>query len=72
MNYFVGVYSGRLRSDSDLGLMWKRSCIEELVNHAIAHGTQHRMDLRRHRFSATLYEEFSLDRYVLNEVDEVE
>ena len=72
MNYFVGVYSGRLRSDSDLGLVWKRSCVEELVNHAIAHGTQHRMDLRRHQFSATFYEEFSLDRYVRNDVDEVE
>ena len=72
MNYFVGVYSGRLRSDSDLGLVWKRSCIEELVNHAIAHGTQHRMDLRRHQFPATFYEEFSLDRYVRNDVDEVE
>ena len=72
MNYFVGVYSGRLRNDSDLGLVWKRSGIEELVNHAIAHGTQHRMDLRRHRFSATHHEEFSLDRYVRNDFDEVE
>ena len=69
VNYFVRVYSGRLRSDSDLGLVWKRSCIEELVTHAIAHGTQHRMDLRRHRFSATPYEEFSLDSYACNEVD---
>ena len=64
MNYFVGVYSGRLRSDSDLGLVWKRNCIEELVNHAITHGTQHKMGLRRHQFSATFSEEFSLDRYV--------
>ena len=71
MNYFVGVYSGRLRSDSDLGLVWKRSCIEELVNHAIAHGTQHQMDLRRHQFSATYHQDFSLDRYVRNDVDEV-
>ena len=71
MNYFLGVYSGRLRSDSDIGLVWKRSCVEELVNHAIAQGMQHRMDLRRHRFSATSYQEFSLDRYVQNDVDEV-
>ncbi len=72
MNYFVGVYSGRLRADSDLGLVWKRSCLEELVNHAIALGTQHRMDLRRHRFPATRHEDFSLDRYVRADVDEVE
>ena len=72
VNYFVGVYSGRLRPDSDLGLVWKRSCLEELVNHAVAYGTQHRMDLRRRRFSATRYEEFSLDRYVHNDLDEVE
>lgn len=71
MNYFVGVYSGRLRSDSDLGLVWKRNCIEELVNHATSYGTQHRMDLRRHRFSATPYKEFSLDRYVRNDVDDI-
>ena len=69
MNYFVGVYSGRLRSDSDLGLVWKRNCIEELVNHAITHGPQHKMGLRRHQFSATFSEEFSLDRYVRNDVD---
>ncbi|MYC84653.1 MAG: trypsin-like peptidase domain-containing protein [Acidimicrobiia bacterium] len=72
MNYFVGVYSGRLRSDSDLGLVWKRSCVEELVNHAVAHGTQHRMDLRRHKFSATRYREFSLYRYIHNDIDEVD
>ena len=72
MNYFVGVYSGRLRPDSDLGLVWKRSCIEELVNHAIAHGTQHQMDLRTHQFSATPYKDFSIDRYVRNDVDEIE
>lgn len=72
MNYFLGVYSGRLRGDSDLGLVWKRSCIEELVNHAIAHGTQHQMELRRHRFSASFSEEFSLDRYVSDDFDEVE
>ncbi|MDE2684516.1 MAG: serine protease [Chloroflexota bacterium] len=70
MNYFVGVYSGRLRHDSDLGLVWKRSCIEELVNHAITQGTQHQMDFRRHRFSAAFYEEFSFEHYVLNDVDE--
>lgn len=72
MNYFVGVYSGRLRPDSDLGLVWKRSCIEELVNHAVAHGTQHQMELRRHRFSATGHSDFSLENYVRNDVEEFE
>ena len=70
-SYFVGAYSGRLRPDSDLGLVWKRSCIEELVNHAVAHGTQHRMELRRHRFSAAGAEKFSLDRFIGNDIDEV-
>lgn len=63
-NYFLGVYSGRLRADSDLGLVWKRSCIEELVNHASAHGTQHSMDKRRHRFRASPSKEFSLERFI--------
>lgn len=64
MNYFLGVYSGRLRGDSDLGLVWKRSCIEELVKHAVAHGTQHRMERRRHHFSASFSEDFSLNRFI--------
>ena len=64
VNYFLGVYSGRLRGDSDLGLVWKRSCIEELVNHATAHGTQHQMERRRHRFSASFSEDFGLDRFI--------
>ena len=72
MTYFVGAYSGRLRTDSDLGLVWKRSCIEDIVNHATAHGTQHRMELRRHCFSAFGHEQFSLDRIISNDVDQVE
>ena len=72
MNDFVGVYSGRLRPDSDLGLVWKRSCIEELVNHAIAHGTQHQMEQRRHRFSASFYDEFSFDRFISSDLNELE
>ena len=72
VSYFVGAYSGRLRSDSDLGLVWKRSCIEELVNHAVSHGTQHLSKLRRHRFSASSSPSFSLGRYARNDVDEVE
>jgi len=63
VNYFLGVYSGRLRSDSDLGLVWKRRCIEELVDHATAHGSQHRMELRRHRFAASASGDFSLDHF---------
>ena len=72
MNYFLGAYSGRLRGDSDLGLVWKRSCIEELVNHTTTHGTQHRMERRRHRFSASFSEDFSLDRFVNDDCGEVE
>lgn len=64
MNYFLGVYSGRLRGNSDLGLVWKRSCLEELVIHTIAHGTQHKMEQRRHRFSASISRDFSLEHYV--------
>ena len=69
-SYFLGVYSGRLRNDSDLGLVWKRSCIEELVNHAIAHGTQHRMKRRRHHFSASRSKEFSLGRFVADNFEQ--
>lgn len=72
MNYFLGIYSGRLRSDSDLGMVWKRRCIEELVNHAISHGTQHRMELCRHKFPATLTEPFSLESHVRNDLNEIE
>ena len=71
MNHFLGVYSGRLRPDSELGLVWKQSCIEELVNHAMAHGTQHRMERRRHWFSAPPSREFSFDRFMSNDLDEV-
>lgn len=66
--YFVGAYSGRLRGDSDLGLVWKRRCIEELVNHAVAHGTQHKMERRRHVFDATRAKEYSLDQFI-NDAD---
>lgn len=71
-NYFLGAYSGRLRADSDLGLVWKRSCIEELVNHASVHGTQHRMERRRHRFGASLSNEFDLERFMGESFDGVE
>ena len=70
MDYFLGVYSGRLRNDSDLGLVWKRSCIEELVDHAVAHGPQHQMKRRRRRFSASPSKEFSLDRFISDEFEE--
>lgn len=70
VNYFLGVYSGRLRDDSDLGLVWKRNCIEELVNHTMVHGTQHRMELRHHCFSASFSRNFSLDRLISDGFEE--
>ncbi|MYH21721.1 MAG: trypsin-like peptidase domain-containing protein [Acidobacteria bacterium] len=69
LNYFLGVYSGRLRGDSDLGLVWKRDCIDELVKHAIAHGTQHKMELRRHRFSASPSGELSLAGFMRDDFE---
>ena len=69
VNYFLGVYSGRLRGDSDLGLVWKRGCIEELVNHAVTHGAQHQMERRRRRFSASFSKEFSLDRFIRDDFE---
>ena len=64
LNYFVGAYSGRLRSDSDLGIVWKRSCIGELVDHAVAVGTHHETDRRRHRFTATRSKQYTLDQLI--------
>jgi hypothetical protein len=29
----VGVYSGRIHSDSDIGIVWKRSALDEIVEH---------------------------------------
>jgi len=72
MSYFLGVYSGRLRGDSDLGLVWKRDCIAELVTHAIAHGTQHQMEKRRHHFSAPFSQNFVLGSYVDDDCGEME
>ena len=31
---FLGVYSGRIHKDSDIGIVWKRSVVLELINHA--------------------------------------
>ncbi|MCY4303443.1 MAG: hypothetical protein OXC62_01445 [Aestuariivita sp.] len=64
INHFLGVYSGRLNSESDLGFVWKRSCIEELVNHAAAHGTQHQTTRRRCIFHAPPSHGISLERLV--------
>ena len=72
MNYFLGVYSGRLRGDSDLGMVWKRSCIEEIVNHATAHGIQHQMERRRHHFFASFSEDFRFKSFVNNDCEEIE
>lgn len=30
---FVGIYSGRVRDDSDLGMVWKVSAIKQLIDH---------------------------------------
>ena len=70
LSHFLGAYSGRLRPDSDLGFVWKRSCIAELVDHAIAVGRQHRTDRRRHRFTAGRSREYTLDQ-VIADVDEL-
>ena len=32
MDFFLGVYSGRINADSDLGYVWKPSIIREIVN----------------------------------------
>lgn len=72
MDHFVGIYSGRLRPDSDLGLVWKRSCIEELVEHAVSHGTQHQMSLCRHKFLVPPSPTFSLGSYARNDEDQIE
>lgn len=72
MTYFLGIYSGRIRRDSDLGIVWKRSCIEELVNHATIHGTQHQMDRCRIRFSAERSPEFRLEHLVNDEFSVLE
>ena len=61
MYHFLGIYSGRLCPDSDLGFVWKRSCIEELVNHAVANGSQHKMERRRHKFHVEKNENYTLD-----------
>lgn len=29
---FIGIYSGRINSQSDLGMVWKASAIEQLVS----------------------------------------
>ena len=29
---FLGIYSGRIDKDSDIGMVWKRRAIEELIN----------------------------------------
>ena len=33
---FIGVYSGRIDDDSDLGIVWKRHALEEIVNYGRA------------------------------------
>ena len=64
MYYFLGVYSVRLYPDSDLGFVWKRSCIEELVNHAVANGTQHNTERCRHKFHVKKSENYTLDHII--------
>jgi len=72
MGYFLGVYSGRLRRDSDLGLVWKRNCLEELVNQAVAQGVQHQMEKRRFHFSASFSENFSLKQSIKDVLEDIE
>jgi hypothetical protein len=30
---FIGIYSGRLHKDSDIGVVWKRDAVREIVDH---------------------------------------
>ncbi|MDJ0613978.1 MAG: serine protease [Rhizobiaceae bacterium] len=53
MNYFAGIYSGRLRSDSDLGMVWKQQALVELVKNANEIGSSHVMKKSRHLFKTT-------------------
>jgi hypothetical protein len=32
---FVGVYSGRMHNDSDIGIVWKRSAVVDVLNHGV-------------------------------------
>jgi hypothetical protein len=32
---FIGVYSGRIHKDSDIGVVWKRDAVREIVEHGI-------------------------------------
>ena len=66
--YFLGVYSGRLRADSDLGIVWNRTTLQELVEHADKSGNQHIMDNRRIKIDASSLEEFSFQD-VINDIN---
>lgn len=39
VEYFVGVYSGRINADSDLGMVWRADAVQELLAAAAAQGT---------------------------------
>lgn len=47
---FVGIYSGRIRGDSDLGMVWNKQCVKELIDYTDEVGVQHRMEKSRHNF----------------------
>lgn len=64
MYHFLGIYSGRFRADSDLGFVWKKKCILELVNHAISEGTQHKMSSCRHKFSVATTNGYKMEDFI--------
>lgn len=68
MYYFLGVYSGRLRADSDLGIVWNRTMLQELVEYADKCENQHIMDNRRIKIDASSIEEFSFQN-VINDIN---
>lgn len=35
MHEFIGVYSGRLHKDSDIGVVWKRDAVREVVEQSV-------------------------------------
>jgi hypothetical protein len=35
MSIFMGIYSGRIRDDSDIGIVWRPKIVAEVLDHAL-------------------------------------